>query len=144
MTLPRPAVRRALPVLAAGALALGLTGCSDDADDTSADFCSQAEEAFARVDATGALGDDPEAFAAAVTEQREGFESIEAPPEIADAWATFTTVFAQLDDALQDVDTTDQEAVSAALAEFSESAEADDLSDASDRIGTYLTESCDA
>ncbi len=143
MTLPRPAVRRALPVLAAGALALGLTGCSGD-DDTSAGFCSQAEEAFARVDATGALGDDPEAFARAVAEQREGFESIEAPPEIADDWATFTAVFAQLDDALQDVDTTDQEAVAAALAEFSESAEAQDLSDASDRIGTYLTESCDA
>lgn len=141
MTPPRRGVRRALSVLAAGALALSLAACSGGDADA---FCSEAEEAFANVDATGALGDDPEAFADAIAEQRQGFESIEPPDEIADAWATFTATFAELDDALQAVDTSDQEAVNEALAGFSGSADGEELSDASDRIGTYLTENCEA
>ncbi|MBD3781159.1 MAG: hypothetical protein IE923_18100, partial [Micrococcales bacterium] len=123
-------------------LPLALAACSggDDAER----FCSEAEDALAGIDASGALGDDPQAFADAIAQQREGFESIDPPSEIADDWRTFATAFAELDDALQSVDTTDQAALDQALTEFSGSADAEGLADASDRIGTYLTENCEA
>lgn len=138
--------RRALPVallavlLPASAL---LAACSSGGDDVQA-FCDGAEESLAGIDATGSLGDDPEAFAEAISEQRQGFDALQPPEEIAADWETFTRAFADLDDALQAVDTSDQDAVNQALTEFSESADSEELATASDNVGTFLTESCAA
>lgn len=138
--------RRALPAAAllvlVPSIAL-LAACSGGGDDVQA-FCDGAEESLAGIEATGSLGDDPEAFADAISEQRQGFDALEPPAEIADDWATFTGAFADLDDALQAVDTTDQDAVNQVLTDFSESADSEELSTASDNVGTFLTESCDA
>lgn len=120
-----------------------LAACSSGGDDVQA-FCDGAQESLAGIDATGSLGDDPEAFAAAISEQRRGFDALQPPEEIAADWEVFTRAFADLDDALQAVDTTDQDAVNQALTEFSESADSEELSTASDNVGTFLTESCDA
>lgn len=120
-----------------------LAACSSGGDDVQA-FCDGAQESLAGVEATGSLGDDPEAFAAAIAEQRRGFDALEPPAEIAADWDTFTSAFADLDDALQGVDTTDQDAVNQVLTDFSESADSEELSTASDNVGTFLTESCAA
>jgi hypothetical protein len=141
-SLPRPAVRRALAGVALAALVVPLAACSGG-DDVQA-FCDQGEEAMAEVDAAGSLGNDPEAFAQAISDARDGFESVEAPEEIAADWETFTRTFADLDDALDEVDPTDQEAFTAVLSEFAETASSDDLSTAGDNLSTYVTENCDA
>jgi hypothetical protein len=141
-SLPRPAVRRALAGVALAALVVPLAACSGG-DDVQA-FCDQGEEAMAEVDAAGSLGNDPEAFAQAISDARDGFESVEAPEEIAADWETFTRTFADLDDALDEVDPTDQEAFTAVLSDFAETASSDDLSTAGDNLSTYVTENCDA
>jgi hypothetical protein len=141
-SLPRPAVRRALAGVALAALVVPLAACSGG-DDVQT-FCDQGEEAMAEVDAAGSLGNDPEAFAQAISDARDGFESVEAPEEIAADWETFTRTFADLDDALDEVDPTDQEAFTGVLSEFAETASSDDLSTAGDNLSTYVTENCDA
>ncbi|WP_454050773.1 hypothetical protein [Cellulomonas sp. Marseille-Q8402] len=140
----RPSVRRhAWAGLAVAALVVPLAACSGGGDDVQA-FCDQGEDAIAEVDAAGSLGSDPEAFAQAISDAREGFESVEAPAEIEDDWAVFTRTFGDLDDALQDIDATDQEAFTAALQEFAETADSEDLSTAGDNLSTFITENCDA
>lgn len=134
--------RRLLAGVALAALALPLAACSGE-DQVQA-FCDDGESAIAEIDAAGSLGDDPEAFAEAVADAREGFEGVEAPDEIADDWAVFTRTFGDLDDALQDIDPSDQEAFTAALTEFAETANSDDLSTAGDNLSTYISENCDA
>lgn len=142
--LVRPSARRrTLAGLALAALVVPLAACSGGGDDVQA-FCDQGEDAIAEVDAAGSLGTDPEAFAQAIADAREGFESIDAPAEIEDDWAVFTSTFGDLDDALQDIDPTDQEAFTAALQEFSETADSEDLSTAGDNLSTYISENCDA
>lgn len=147
MSLPRPvrlpARHRAWAGLAVAALVVPLAACSGGDDDVQA-FCDQGEEAIAEVDAAGSLGSDPEAFAQAIADAREGFESVEAPAEIEEDWAVFTSTFGDLDDALQDIDATDQEAFTAALQEFAETANSDDLATAGDNLSTYISENCDA
>lgn len=139
----RPSTRRrALAGLALAALVVPLAACSGG-DDVQA-FCDQGEDAIAEVDAAGSLGSDPEAFAQAISDAREGFESIDAPADIEDDWAVFTSMFGDLDDALQDIDPADQEAFTAALQEFSETASSEDLSTAGDNLSTFITENCDA
>jgi hypothetical protein len=140
--------RRRLPVALVTSVALVpvaalLAACSSEGDDVQA-FCDGAQGSLAGIDATGSLGDDPAAFAAAISEQRQGFDALRPPREIAADWETFTQAFADLDDALQAVDTSDQDAVNQALTEFSASADSEELSTASDNVGTFLTESCDA
>jgi hypothetical protein len=139
----RPSARRRRrTVLALAALVLPLAACSGG-DDVQA-FCDQGEDAIAEVDAAGSLGTDPEAFAQAIADAREGFEAVDAPGEIEDDWAVFAGTFGDLDDALQDIDPTDQEAFTAALQEFSETASSEDLATAGDNLSTYITENCDA
>lgn len=141
----RPSVRRrTLAGLALAALVVPLAACSGGGEDDVQAFCDQGEEAIAEVDAAGSLGSDPEAFAQAIADAREGFESVSAPAEIEDDWAVFTSTFGDLDDALQDIDATDQEAFTAALQDFAETADSDDLSTAGDNLSTYISENCDA
>ncbi len=137
--------RRVVQLLAATALVVPLAACSGggDADDVQA-FCDSGEEAFAEVDATGSLSDDPEAFAQQVSDLHEGFDSMDPPADIADDWEVFTQAFGDLDAALQDIDPTDTEAFNQALTDFSEQASSDELTTASDNIGTYLTDNCEA
>ena len=142
--LVRPSARRRTLVgLALAGLLVPLAACSGGGDDVQA-FCDQGEEAIAEVDAAGSLGSDPEAFAQAIADAREGFESVEAPSEIEDDWAVFTSTFGDLDDALQEIDATDQEAFTAALQEFAETANSEDLSTAGDNLSSYISENCDA
>jgi hypothetical protein len=119
-----------------------LAACSGG-DDVQA-FCDQGEETFAEVDATGALGDDPEAFAQAVTDLHDGFASMDPPEEISAEWGQFTDLFGGLDESLQGIDVTDQEAFLGALTDFSETAGSDDLTEASDTISTFITENCES
>jgi hypothetical protein len=133
-----------LPVVAA--LLVPLSACSGGGEDEDAvqEFCDQGEQTFAEVDATGSLGSDPEAFAEAVTNLHEGFVAMDPPAEIAAEWEQIGDLFGQLDDSLQSIDLTDQAAFQAALTEFSETAGSEDATAASDAIGTFLTDSCEA
>jgi hypothetical protein len=145
--MPRRLVRRAVPsvvLLALVVAPLAACGSGDGTDDEAQDFCDAGEEAFSELEATGALGDDPEAFAAAVTELHEGFASLQPPEEIAADWSTFTAAFGDLDDALQSIDLSDEDAFAQALTDFSEQAESDEITTASDSISTYLSANCEA
>lgn len=138
----RRAARRAVAGAALLGLALPLAACSGDDDRVQA-FCSAGEDAMTEITAAGSLSDDPQAFADAIAEARDQFDEVEAPDEIADAWGTFTSTFADLDDALTDIDPTDQEAFTAALQEFAESADSEDLATASDDLSAFTTENCE-
>lgn len=140
----RRLVRRAVPSLAALALVVPLAACSSDGTDEAQDFCDAGEQAFSELDATGALGDDPEAFAQAVSDLHDGFASLDAPDAIAADWSTFTDAFGDLDASLQAIDVTDTDAFAQALTDFSERAESDEITTASDNISTYLSENCEA
>lgn len=150
MTLRRAAAvrpsRRAPRRTAAGAallaLAVPLAACSGDDDRVQA-FCSAGEDAMSEITAAGSLSDDPQAFADAIGSARDQFDEVEAPDEIADSWEVFTSTFADLDDALSDIDPSDQEAFTAALQEFAESADSEDLSTASDELSSFTTENCE-
>jgi len=145
MSQPRPALRpsrrRALAGVALLALIAPLAACSGD--DGVQEFCDQGEEAMTEVTASGELSSDPEAFAQAISDARDRFDDVEAPAEVADSWEVFTSTFADLDDALAEIDPTDQEAFTAALQEFAESADSEDLATASDELSAYTTENCD-
>jgi hypothetical protein len=106
-------------------------------------FCSAGEDAMTEITAAGSLSEDPQAFADAIAEARDQFEEVDAPEEIADAWSVFTSTFADLDDALTDIDPTDQEAFTAALQDFAESADSEDLATASDDLSAFTTENCE-
>ena len=136
------AARRALVGVGVAGLLVPLAACSGGGDAEA--FCRDGEDAITQIDAAGSLGNDPEAFAAAIGEAREKFEAVRAPDEIVDDWQVFTDMFGQLDDALSDIDVTDQEAFTQALTEFSQSAESEDLTTAGDSLSTYITENCDA
>ena len=137
-----PVARRTLVGVALAGLLVPLAACSGGGDAQA--FCEGGEDAITQIDAAGSLGNDPEAFAAAIGEARDKFEAVEAPDEIADDWQVFTDMFGQLDDALSDIDVTDQEAFTAAISEFSQSADSEDLTTAGDDLSTYITENCDA
>lgn len=138
MTPPPTVARRALAGASLAVVLVPLTACSQGGGG----FCDSGEQVLTEVDAAGALSGDPEAFAEAISDVRDGFESVEAPEEVADDWAAFTRVFTDLDDVLQQVDLSDQEAFQAAVTQFVESAESDELSDAGDGLTSYFTEHC--
>jgi hypothetical protein len=138
----RRARHRALAGAALLTLALPLAACSGDDDRVQA-FCSAGEDAMTEITAAGSLSEDPQAFADAIAEARDQFEEVDAPEEIADAWSVFTSTFADLDDALTDIDPTDQEAFTAALQDFAESADSEDLATASDDLSAFTTENCE-
>jgi hypothetical protein len=80
-----------------------------------------------------------------VTNLHDGLAALDPPAEIAADWEQITTLFGQLDDSLQGIDVTDQAAFEAALTEFSESTEDSAAATAaSDAIGAYFTENCEA
>lgn len=133
--------RRSLLLVAAAVLTLPLVAaCSGDEPD----FCTQGEAAIAQGDATGALIDDPEAFAEGVTEVRKIFDDTDAPDEIADDWGALTDMYDQLDEALRDIDVTDSAAFTAALNDFAEVAGSQELADSSDAVSTYFSAHCGA
>lgn len=138
----RRAARGALAGAALLALVVPLAACSGDDDKVQA-FCSAGEDAMTEITAAGSLSDDPQAFADAIADARDQFDEVEAPDEIADAWGVFTSTFAELDDALADIDPTDQEAFTTALQQFAESADSEDLSTASDDLSAFTTENCE-
>lgn len=141
MTRLRPTARLALIAAALSAFIVPLTACSGN--DEAQAFCDQAEAAFAEVSASDQLGDDPAEFAQAVSDQSDGFASIEPPSEISGEWGVLTQVYADLDDALSSVDLSDTESYSQVLADFSEMANAEKLTTAFDAIGSYLSENCE-
>lgn len=134
---------RSAALVATAALALTLTACSSGGDSV-ADFCESGEQAFADLDTSSASPDDPDAFAQALADLHEGFASVDAPDEIADDWAVFEDAFGGLDEKLQDIDTSDPAAITAALTEFSETASSDELTTASDNVGTFIQENCES
>ncbi|GIG35981.1 hypothetical protein [Cellulomonas pakistanensis] len=138
----RRAARRAVAGAALLGLALPLAACSGDAERVQA-FCDAGEDAMTEITAAGSLSDDPQAFADAISEARDQFDEVEAPDEIADAWGVFTSTFADLDDSLEGIDPADQEAFTAALQEFAESADSEDLATASDDLSAFTTENCE-
>ncbi|WP_147795338.1 hypothetical protein [Cellulomonas sp. Y8] len=138
----RRAARGALAGAALLALVVPLAGCSGDDDKVQA-FCSAGEDAMTEITAAGSLTDDPQAFADAISDARDQFDEVEAPDDIADSWGVFTSTFAELDDALADVDPTDQEAFTAALQQFAEQADSEDLATASDDLSAFTTENCE-
>lgn len=143
MSRRRPArSRQLLSGLALGALLLPLAACSGGGDTEA--FCQGGEDATAEMTAAGELANDPQAFADAISDARAGFEDLDAPEEIAADWEVFTTTFGELDDSLQEIDPTDQEAFLNALTEFSEQADSDDLTTASDNLSTFFAENCEA
>lgn len=138
----RRAARGALAGAALLALVVPLAACSGDDDKVQA-FCSAGEDAMTEITAAGSLSDDPAAFADAISDARDQFDEVEAPDDIADSWGVFTSTFAELDDALADIDPTDQEAFTAALQEFAEQADSEDLATASDDLSAFTTENCE-
>ncbi|HEY0188697.1 MAG TPA: hypothetical protein VGC67_14495 [Cellulomonas sp.] len=141
--MPRRSLHRAVSSLTLVVLvALPLAACGDDATTDSRDFCDSGMEQLSEVEATGAYADEPEEFADAVTELHDGFESIEAPAAIATDWATLSQLFADLDDTLQSIDLSDSDAFSAALSDYSDRADTDEITTASDNISNYFTENC--
>ena len=124
------------------ALVVPLAACSGGVDDDATTFCEQGEATLAQFDAVGALGDDPAGFADAIAEISKGFADADPPSAIADDWSTISAAFADLDQKLQGVDPDDQEAFATALNDFSEQANSTALSDASDRVSTYVSENC--
>lgn len=141
MTRLRPTARRALTAAALAALVVPLMACSGDSEAQA--FCDQAEAAFAEFSASDELGDDPAEFAQVVSDQSDGFASIEPPSEISGEWGVLTRVYADLDDALSSIDVSDTEAYSQVLADFSELADTEELTTAFDTIGSYLGENCE-
>ncbi|MET0434027.1 MAG: hypothetical protein ABW025_07655 [Cellulomonas sp.] len=139
---PRRAARGALAGAALLALVVPLAACSGDDDKVQA-FCSAGEDAMTDITAAGSLSDDPQAFADAISDARDQFDEVEAPDDIADSWGVFTSTFAELDDALADIDPTDQEAFTAALQQFAEQADSEDLATASDDLSAFTTENCE-
>ncbi len=134
---------RPATLAATAALALTLTACGGGGDSI-ADFCESGEQAFSDLDTSAASPDDPAAFAQAVADLHEGFASVDAPDEIADDWAVFEDAFGGLDEKLQDIDTSDPAALAAALTDFSETASSDELTAASQNVGTFIQENCES
>lgn len=135
---------RLRPTLTAAALIAligSIAACSSD-EPQAVSFCDQATEVLATVDATGALGDDAAAFLESVHDIRLGFEQAEPVAEIADDWAALTQTFVDLDDALSEVDSSDDTAVTEVLAGFATGSKSVELSDASDRVSAYITQNC--
>ncbi|GIG25662.1 hypothetical protein [Cellulomonas denverensis] len=133
---------RLAPALTGLALLIPLAACTGGGDDEAATFCDQSESSLAEIDAIGALGDDAGGFADAVSQISTGFAEADPPAEIADDWATLGGLFSDLSDRLEGVDTDDQEAVAAAVGEFSEQVSSTELGDASDRVSAYVAEHC--
>lgn len=126
---------------AVAALALTLTACSGG-DDVQA-FCDSGEAAFGDVDASATDVSDPESFAQTVSDLHDGFAKVDAPDEISDDWDVFESTFGDLDKKLDGIDTSDTEAFTNALTDFSETASSDEFTDASTHITDYINENCE-
>lgn len=120
-------------------LAGALTACSGGGGSIEA-FCEDAS-ALEDGSAFDALsGTDPEAGKAAFAELVDQVKDIDAPDEIEDDWSTFVSGIESLNDALQDADLEDPEAMANAFEEI----DSEGIQTASDNIGTFTQENCEA
>lgn len=127
------------PLRAAGAscaslgLIIALGACSSDSDTET--FCA---EGAALSEQT--MPDDPEGM----TEFSNRLNKISAPSEIKDDWAVLQTSIADLAELYAGLDEDDPENAMKVLSELGEKVDMEKLNDASESVGKYVDENCDA
>lgn len=120
-------------------LAGALTACSGGGGSVE-DFCEDGRalsdgSAFDDVDSS-----DPEASKSAFADLVDQVKDIDAPDDIKDDWDTLVSAFEGLNDGFQDVDADDPEALNAVFEDFN----TEEVQTASDNVGAYTEENCEA
>jgi hypothetical protein len=133
-------MKRAVTVVLAGAFVVA--ACGDDSGGSVEAFCESAQE-FAD---SGDFFDtnNPEDFSAGLEEAREVIDALadDAPSEISDDAETVAEISGELFDSLGDIDTTDQEAVEAAVAPFFDADADPEFAAAVDSVNEFALTEC--